>query len=588
MSGQRISLDGTWHFKTDLDDVGLRDEWYRQPIEATRWDTVRVPGWWEQHGRDGDEGVGWYRREFDFRVRRVIDPTDSAGRQRLGLCLAGINDAATVWINGVEVASESPNRYRFAGNIDRVARPGKNTIVIHVPDRGVPGGILLGAWIGSYRRIEELLPGQHAAASARSSPDWVRDAVIYEVYLRSFSPDGTFGSLQERLDELRQLGVTVIWLMPIHPIGKAYRKGSLGSPYAVADYYAINPELGTRDEFKALLDAVHERGMRLIIDLVANHTAWDNPLVDDHPEWFARDQHGDIRSPFGDWHDVAQLDYDAAELRRYMTAMMLYWVRNFGIDGFRCDVAGMVPTDFWNDARAKLDAVRPIMVLAEDDQPVQHLHAFDLTYDWWTYQALGRLRAGKLRSASIAAILANAELDFPAGSLRLRFSSNHDLCAWHQPGMERYSLDAAKTAAVLTYALPGVPLIYNGQEAGNRTRLPLFERVPIDWRQTDDCDLPGLYAYLGRLRRQRRSLRRGDTQILPALAELNVLGIRRTWQDETTCVLVNCSDEPWEIDIGDVLPTPATTLLGMTTTRRIGSKRAIELPALGYWIGTTP
>jgi len=582
MSRERIYLDGEWQFTTDPGEAGLREQWYLRPIKPDPWSTLRVPGAWDQHGPDGDKGVGWYRREFK------LPKSTPAPAARCGICLNGIDDTATVWVNGVKVASESPPRRRFAFSLDRLGNPGKNIVVIRVPDRGVPGGILRRAWLGPYDQIDELLHGEHYGTSARPSADWVRDAVVYEVYLRSFSPRGTFHDLQRRLDELSTLGVTVIWLMPIHPIGQTRRKGRVGSPYSISDHYGIHPEFGTLDDFKALLAATHDHGMKLIMDLVANHTAWDSPLIREHPDWFARDERGCIRPPIHDWPDVAQLDYNVPELRRYMAEMMLYWVGEVGVDGFRCDLANRLPADFWNDVRAQLDAAKPVMMLAEDEQPSQHIRAFDLTYDWRTYQALGRVRAGNLKPASIDAILADEKLDFPTGSSRLRFSSNHDVCAAHKPGMKRYGLNAAKAAAVLTYALPGVPLIYNGQEAGNRIKLSLFEHVPIDWGQLYDFDLRGLYAYLGRLRRRRRSLRRGETRVLSALAAKDILGLARTWQDETTYVLINCALEPREIELGDLLPPRAATLLGTTTPSQRCSARRIELPPLGYWIGATP
>ncbi|MBU0617588.1 MAG: alpha-amylase, partial [Planctomycetes bacterium] len=421
--------------------------------------------------------------------------------------------------------------------------------------------------------------------TARPSADWVRDAVIYEVYLRSFSPEGDFRGLQRRLDDLRDLGVTVLWLMPIHPVGKARRKGSLGSPYAVADYYAVNPEFGTLDEFESLLDATHGRGMKLIIDLVANHTAWDNPLIHEHPDWFSRDRRGKIRSPLDDWTDVAQLDYRVPELHRYMVDVMFCWVRDIGVDGFRCDVAGMVPTDFWQHARQELDVVKAVMMLAEDDRPEQHLQAFDLTYDWRTYQALGRLRAGKLKPASLATILTYEQLDFPAGSRRLRFSGNHDLCAWHQPGMMRYGPAAARAAAVLTFALPGVPLIYNGQEVANRRKLHLFERTPIDW-DAADFGMRSLLKELARLRRTRDSLRLGDVQSLDQLTETGIIGLCRTQRDEATYALINCTLEPCRVELSQLPHSPSATLLSNAPAGRPEQAGRIDLPPLGFWIGT--
>jgi glycosidase len=588
MVSERISLDGDWQFRTDIDDVGIDMRWYDESARPDdRWETLPVPGFWEQQGNDGYEGIGWCRRDFELPRREGPLPQGlclAEGPLPQGLCLAGIDDTARVWINGSEIASVGACAQRFAGKIDGVARPGRSTIVIRVPDRGIPGGILLGAWIGPFGDVDGLQRGEYASTPARPSADWVRDAVIYQAYLRSFSPEGTFQGLEQRLDELHSLGTSVLWLMPIHPIGKARRKGKLGSPYAVADYYAVNPELGTLDDFSSLLAAVQGRGMRLITDLVINHTAWDNPLVRSHPDWFARDKRGRMYSPLDDWTDVAQLDYRVPELRRYMTEMMLYWVREIGVDGFRCDVAGMVPTDFWEQARAELDAVRPVMMLAEDDRPEQHRRAFDLTYDWRTYQALGRLRTLRLKAASIATILANDRLDFPARSLRLRFSSNHDLCAWHKPGMERYGPEAAGAAAVLTFALPGVPLIYNGQEVANRRRLSLFERTPIDWN-ADDLGMKALFGKLTSLRRGRCSLRRGDVRLLDGLAETGVIGLCRAAAGETTCVLINCAPQTRRVELGQPPHSTWTTLLSNAPGPRPEHSPGIDLPPLGYWIG---
>jgi glycosidase len=199
----------------------------------------------------------------------------------------------------------------------------------------------------SFSQSSRTYPATGGKPSLRQSADWVRNAVIYEVYLRSFSREGTFRGLEKRLPELKDLGVTVIWLMPIHPVGELKRKGHLGSPYAVRDYYAVNPEFGTLEDFRSLVRSVHNTGMHIIIDLVINHTAWDNPLITEHPDWYTHDEKREIVSPNKDWTDVADLDYSRQGLRDYMTGMMVYWVRDIGIDGYRCDVAELLPTDFW-------------------------------------------------------------------------------------------------------------------------------------------------------------------------------------------------------------------------------------------------
>jgi len=265
-------------------------------------------------------------------------------------------------------------------DVRKALRVGGNLLVVLVKDYAGGGGIYKPITLIETSLLDELLKSSFYGTPARPSADWVKDACIYSVYLRSFSREGTFLGLEKRIPELKAMGVTVLWLLPIHPVGVEKRKGRLGSPYAVRDYYGINPEFGTLDDFKRLLATVHKHGMKLIIDLVANHTSWDSKLMKEHPDWFTRDEEGRIVLPNADWTDVAALDYTQPGLRRYMIDMMTYWVKEVGIDGFRCDVAELVPTDFWNDARKELDAIKPIMMLSEGSIPEHHAEAFDLTY----------------------------------------------------------------------------------------------------------------------------------------------------------------------------------------------------------------
>lgn len=222
--------------------------------------------------------------------------------------------------------------------------------------------------------------------------EWTRDAVLYQLNTRQFTSEGTFAAAQMQLPRLARMGVDIIWLMPIHPIGAANRKGSLGSPYAVRDYRAVNPEFGSEAEFRAFVDEAHRLGLKVILDWVANHSAYDNPLTLSHPEWYTRTPEGALMSPAGtDWSDVADFDYTQPGLRQYMTESLVYWVREFGIDGYRADVAGYVPTDFWETARAELDKVKPVFMLAEWEQRDLHARAFDATYGWGWKEAMQRL-----------------------------------------------------------------------------------------------------------------------------------------------------------------------------------------------------
>jgi cyclomaltodextrinase / maltogenic alpha-amylase / neopullulanase len=381
--------------------------------------------------------------------------------------------------------------------------------------------------------------------TALKSAEWVNNAVIYSVYLRSFSDEGTFAALEQKIPELKELGVTVIWLMPIHPVGIKNRKGSLGSPYSVRDYYDVNPEFGTFVDFQKLLNTVHKNGMKLIIDLVANHASWDSKLMATHPEWFTHDSTGVIISPNADWTDVADLDYSKAGLRSYMTDMMVWWVREIGIDGFRCDVSEMVPLDFWENARKQLNAIKPVMMLSEGSLPEQHTKAFDITYSWNIYDALAPLLSGKKPADYLDTLLLNEKSIFPKGSLRLRFNTNHDKNAWDSPAILKFGNAGLKLSAVLTTTLPGVPLLYNGEEVANDKKLSLFEKVNIDWSRPRTMDT--LYRTLLKLRKDHKALSRGEFGRIPTSNQKDVFTFLRSSGKDYVLVMLNFSDQPREV-----------------------------------------
>ena len=227
-------------------------------------------------------------------------------------------------------------------------------------------------------------------------PEWVKNATIYQVNVRQFTAEGTFAAAEKHLARIKALNVDVVWLMPIHPIGEKNRKGVLGSPYSVRDYLGVNPEFGSLTDLKHFVAAAHALGLHVILDWVANHTAWDNPLVAQHPDWYQRDWKGEFRpTPWFDWTDIINLDYHSPGLRQYMTDALKYWVREADIDGYRCDVAGFVPLDFWNNARRELDAIKPVFLLAEAQTRDLHAEAFDATYAWGWYEAMHNVAAGK-------------------------------------------------------------------------------------------------------------------------------------------------------------------------------------------------
>jgi glycosidase len=320
-------------------------------------------------------------------------------------------------------------------------------------------------------------------------PEWSKTAAIYELNTRQFTPEGTFRAAAEHLPRLKELGITIVWLMPIHEIGKENRKGTLGSPYSVKDYYSVNPEFGTLDDLKYFVGRAHELGLYVIIDWDANHTAWDNPLREEHPDWYERDWKGDFQpTPWWDWSDIINLDYSQPGLREYMTDALRYWVEEAGIDGYRCDVAGDVPVEFWNNARKELDAIKPVFMLAEWEGRDLHAEAFDATYAFSWYEALVDIVAGKHALDKLVRYYARDFSRHPEDGMRMMFVSNHDKNSWEGTQFEAFG-DALDAAIVLSVVGKGIPLIYNGQEAGNEKRLEFFEKDQIEWREHRIGDL---------------------------------------------------------------------------------------------------
>jgi len=386
---------------------------------------------------------------------------------------------------------------------------------------------------GTHSRL-----GKFHDAKIPIAPDWAKNAVIYEMNTRQFSNEGTFAAIEPRVQELKDLGVTIMWFMPIHPIGEKNRKGSLGSYYSVKDYYGINPEFGTMEDFRRLVGLFHSAGIHVIIDLVANHTAWDNPLVREHPEWYTRDGTGRIVPPVADWSDVADLNYANTELRDYMIRMMAFWVRDVGIDGFRCDVAEMVPMDFWINARTALDAIKPVFMLAEGESPELHASGFDMTYAFAMHKVFNDIPAGKKSLRDIDPLFRREADNYPRGSMRMRFTSSHDENSWNKSEIVRMGRDGAKVGAVLCFTLPGHPLIYAGQEVGNERSLAFFERDPILWEENE---FRLLYQTLSRLYKNSPALHKGEMKKIASDNDDRIYAFVRCDGPDSVIVIVNFS-----------------------------------------------
>ena len=329
-------------------------------------------------------------------------------------------------------------------------------------------------------------------ATTVSHPEWSRNAVIYEVNLRQYTPEGTLAAFQKQLPRLKELGADILWFMPVHPISKEGRKGSLGSYYAVADYKAFNPEFGSLEEFKAMVRKAHEMGFKIIIDWVPNHTGCDNVWLTDHPDWYAHDASGALISPY-DWTDVYKLDYSNPQMREGMIDALEFWLREVDVDGFRCDVAGEVPTDFWDEARERLEGVKPgIFMLAEASKPELQKNAFDMGYNWPMKDLFNAIAATSgcntykradgtsveypvKRAIDIDTLLAKQALEYPSGTYMMNMITNHDLNSWEGTEFDRLG-QLTDAMAVLTYTLPGMPLIYTGQETGMNRAFEFFEK----------------------------------------------------------------------------------------------------------------
>ena len=341
-----------------------------------------------------------------------------------------------------------------------------------------------------------------------SGTDWSRNAVIYEVNWRQMTPGGTLPELTDQLPRLKDLGVDVLWLMPIHPISELNRKGGLGSYYAVKDYKAVNPELGTLEQFKDFVKKAHEQGFKVIIDWVPNHSGCDNAWVKEHPDWYALDENGKMFGPF-DWTDVYKFDYSNPAMRAGMIDAMKFWLTEADIDGFRCDMACEVPIDFWQQTLPALRKEYPgIYLLAEGEAPALHDGAFDASYAWELHHLLNDIAQGRKSAADLRAYVARDAAAMPREAFRLMFTSNHDENSWAGTEFERMG-DAARVMAFLTFTLPnGQPLVYTGQEMGFDHRFEFFEKDPVPaWEHNGFTDF---YTALIRLRHENPALAAGE------------------------------------------------------------------------------
>ena len=388
--------------------------------------------------------------------------------------------------------------------------------------------------------------------------DWMKNAVIYEINLRQGTPERNLKGMQLQLPRLKDLGVDILWLMPVHPISEKNRKGTLGSYYAVADYKKVNPEFGTMDDFKEFVRTAHNLGMKVIIDEVCNHSGGDNGWIESNPDFYVRDKKGNLVSPY-DWTDTYKLDYSNPKMREAMLDALLFWVKEADIDGYRFDVAGEVPTSFWDELRPRLDAVKPVFMLAEASKPELTVNAFDADYNWPMKDVFNAIAATKganeyavkkgqnlpkLDATAIPELVARQAKQYPKGGVSMNMITNHDLNSWEGTEFERLG-PATGAFAVLSYTLPGMPMMYTGQEVGFNHPFEFFELDTVQPDYTAN-QFTAFYRMLNALKHSNPALDAGidggSFEVIPA-GDSDILAFERAKDGRKVIVVANLSGE---------------------------------------------
>lgn len=420
---------------------------------------------------------------------------------------------------------------------------------------------------------------------------WAFHTNIYEVNLRQYTRQGTFKAFQQHLPRLHDMGVEVLWFMPITPISIKNRKGTLGSYYACRSYVQTNPEFGTLADFQELVNAAHQLGMKVLIDWVANHTGWDHEWTESNPDFYTRNPDGSFRPPVENWEDVIHLNYANPALRKAMINAMQFWVTECGIDGFRCDMAMLVPLDFWIEARQQLDRLHPLFWLGEFDQwggDASYAVAFDASYSWhWMHITEEFYKSkGMRRIPLLDRVLAAYHQKAPFGHMRSFFTTNHDENSWNGTEYEKYG-NMAIPLAVFSCLWNGVPLLYSGQELPNEKRLAFFDKDVIEWGKKEPR-LHNFFKRLLHLRKTHPALRSADRTVLSWRIATNyndrVFSFIRQNGGREVVVALNLSDQPLQLQFTDNRFSGYFTDLFSGVSFSLSD--TIELPAWGYLVGS--
>lgn len=435
-----------------------------------------------------------------------------------------------------------------------------------------------------YYPVLPCLPYIRDMAKRFEPVAWINHSTVYEVNVRQYTPEGTFMAFSKHLPRLAEMGVQVLWFMPVTPISRAGRKGTLGSYYACSDYTSINPEFGTLNDFKRLVREAHDLGMKVIIDWVANHTGLDHTWTRTNPGFYKKDAAGNFYDTHG-WDDVIDLNYYDGLMRQAMIDAMAFWVRECGIDGFRCDMAHLVPRDFWHQARTALDPAKPLFWLAETED-LHYLDVFDCCYAWRWMHATEKFTRQEMSVKDLVALLGNYENDFPKGTSPLFFTSNHDENSWNGTEYEKYG-DAARALAVFSFTWHGIPLVYSGQELPNRKRLKFFDKDQIEW--APQPELHDFYRALTRLRARHQAIS-GDNNSKPHWVATNhtdqVIAFVRRYEQREVITLLNLSGAQVKVQLQSGYREGNFTNIFDDTATNISPAQSIELKEWDYrvWV----
>lgn len=459
-------------------------------------------------------------------------------------------------------------------------------------------GLIIAISLGACEKETTVIPNTEPNDTTNTEvtythhTEWTYNLSMYEVNIRQYTTEGTFDAFEQHLTRLKNMGVGILWFMPIQPIGEENRLGSLGSYYSVKDYKSVNPEFGSMSDFKALVDKIHEKDMFVIIDWVANHTSWDNILTQTNPEFFLQDENGDFMAPPGtNWTDVIELDYTNDSLKSYMIDALKFWVTETGIDGFRFDAVDYVPSSFWSEATEELETFKPdIFLLAEGDGVKYHNMGFDMDYDWnlygWGNGLMKRIYEGSATVAAMDAFLIEESKTYIPEKYHLYFTSNHDENSWEGTVYEQLGT-SAEVFAVLTQTLYGMPLIYSGQEAGLDKRLAFFDKDEISW---EAFPMENLYSKLQNLRLVNSALWNGEAGGNPVRintdADANIFAFQRTNEDDKVLVLLNLSGESTNFSISSESAYNDYTNLLTNDKINVTKTSDFSLDAWGYLILT--